>query len=100
MQDFHIPIPSIIILQVDNKQVISFKKGTCLNSRLRGTVNLRWEWVQELRDAALSDIIHVDTRFNKADILTKCLDNAEFERQVGNIQLYKIKKKEQGQHKQ
>ena len=100
MQDLHIPIPSIIILQVDNKQVISFKKGTCLNSRLRGTANLRWEWVQELRDAALSDIIHVDTRFNKADILTKCLDNTEFERQVGNIQLDKIKKKEQGQHKQ
>jgi hypothetical protein len=56
--------------------------------------------VQELRDAALSEIIHVDTRYNKAGILTKCLDNTEFEIQMGNIQLYKIKKKEQGQHKQ
>ena len=37
---------------------------------------------------------------NKADILTKCLDNTEFERQVGNIQLQKIKKKEGGQHRQ
>ena len=73
---------------------------TCLNSRLRGTVNLRWEWVKELRDDAISDIIHVDTRYNKADILTKCLDNTEFERQVANIQLRKIKYKGEDERKQ
>ena len=46
--------------------------------------------------------MHVDTRYNKADILTKCLENtdSEFERQVANIQLRKIKYKGEDERKQ
>ena len=38
-----------LCVQVDNKQAKSFKEGTCLNSKLRGVVDMRDAWVRELK---------------------------------------------------
>jgi len=62
-----------IIIQVDNTQAISFQRSTCLVSKLRGMVDLRWAWVQELRDKKKIGVQKVGTDLNKADILTKCM---------------------------
>ena len=84
--DLGIELPWPLVVQVDNKQVISFKYGTCPNSRLRGMIDLRWNWVKELRDDGICQVEKVCTRGNLADILTKCLSNVEFQRQVLQIQ--------------
>ena len=44
--DLGMELPWPLVVQVDNKQVISFKYGTCPNSRLRGMIDLRWNWVK------------------------------------------------------
>lgn len=73
------------VVQVDNKQVISFKYSTCATSKLRGMIDLRWNWVQELRDDKLVEVEKVSTKNNLADMLTKCLTNVEFNRQISQI---------------
>ena len=84
--DLGMELPWPLVVQVDNKQVISFKYGTCPNSRLRGMIDLRRKWVKELRDDGICQLEKVCTRGNLADILTKCLSNVEFQRQVLQIQ--------------
>lgn len=75
-----------LVLQVDNKQVISFKYGTCAHSRMRGMIDCRENWVKELRDDNLVELVKVSSIQNWADILTKCLRGSEFKRQVRMIQ--------------
>ena len=96
-QDLQIHVADVAVLQVDNTQIISFVNSTCANSRLRGSINLRWDWVQELRAEGSCIVKHVDTSKNKADILAKCLSNIEFRRQVEQIQQTKLtfKRKDQ-----
>ena len=61
------------VVQVDNKQAISFQQDTCINSKIRGSIDMRMEWVEELRDLKIVKTIHVSGEDNLADILTKCL---------------------------
>ena len=83
--DLGMELPWPVVIQVDNKQVISFKYSTCTTSKLRGMIDLRWNWVKELRDDNLVQVEKVDTKYNLADILTKCLNNVEFNRQLSQI---------------
>lgn len=73
LQELGIQVSNPIIIQVDNTQAISFQRSTCLVSKLRGMVDLRWAWVQELRDKKKIGVQKVGTDLNKADILTKCM---------------------------
>ena len=82
--DLQLDVCSGMIVQVDNNQVLSFKYGTCVKSRLKGMISNRWEWVMDLKDEGV-DLQHVDSRNNMADILTKCLANKEFNRQLRQI---------------
>ena len=72
-------------VQVDNSQVISFKYSSCSKSKLRGMISNRWNWVAELKEDKELQVIKVAGRNNMADILTKCLENAEFNRQRDQI---------------
>jgi len=74
------------VLQVNNSQVKSFKESTCMNSKLKGMISKRWDWVKELQDDRECEVVHVDTKENKADILTKCLNGPEHRRQM--LQIY------------
>ena len=84
--DMVIEIPHRVVLQVDNSQVKSFKESTCMNSKLKGMISKRWDWVKELQDDGECEVVHVDTKGNKADILTKCLNGPEHRRQM--LQIY------------
>ena len=65
-------------VQVDNNQAISFQRSTCLTSKMRGIIDMRWAWVQELRDRRKIRVKKVDTDLNKADVLTKCMPAYKF----------------------
>ncbi len=58
---------------MDNAAGESFQHSTCGASKLKGIFNLRKAWVQELKDEAKVNAVHVDTTKNLADMLTKGL---------------------------
>ena len=77
-EDLGIQPPSPFSVQVDNEQAISFKRNTCLHSKIRGCVSLNEQWVRELRDDGVVSVSKVKGTRNPADLLTKCLVNREF----------------------
>ena len=80
--DMQVPVTWPLCIQVDNKQAISFQKGTCVQSKLRGCVDLREAWVQELRDAGKIATKKVSSERQKADVLTKCFPNWLFQQRL------------------
>ena len=83
--EMNMNVSSPLVVQVDNDQARVFAHGHCLQSRLRGVVDMREDWVQELRDQNLVKVVHVKSEDNKADLLTKCLANYKFQKQLKNI---------------
>ena len=66
-------------VQVGSSAAVSFQRSTCLLSRLRGCVDMREAWVQELRDAGLVRAQKVKSEDNLADGLTKGMPNYKFQ---------------------
>ena len=64
-----VPVP--LQVKVDNTQAKSFARGTCVNSKLGGTFDVRADWVEELKDRSEINVQYVDTTNNIADLLTK-----------------------------
>ena len=64
-----VPVP--LQVNVDNTQAKSFAKGTCVNSKLGGTFDVRADWVKELKDRSEVNVQYVDTTNKIADLLTK-----------------------------
>ena len=77
-----IDVPACLQVEVDNDQAISFQRGTCPSTKLKGVYDLRWSWVQELRNEKCVKCVQVHTKANCADLLTKCLKREDFERLV------------------
>ena len=71
LEELNMPVQYPLVVKVDNKQSKTFQKGTRINSRLRGVVDMREAWVKELRDLAHVMVQWVSQHTNKADILTK-----------------------------
>ena len=71
-----------LCVQVDNRQSKTFQEGTCVKSKLRGVVDMRDAWVQELRDLAKVKVKWVPGHLNKADLLTKCFPNWLFQNRL------------------
>ena len=67
-----------LVFQVDNEQSITFQRATCVASRLRGCIDMRWAWVRELRNRDRVQTKKVPADRNKADMLTKCLPAYKF----------------------
>ena len=59
-EDMNMNVSSPLVVQVDNDQARVFAHGHCLQSRLRGVVDMREDWVQELRDQNLVQVVHVN----------------------------------------
>ena len=72
-------------INVDNKAGISFQQDTCMNSRIRGVVDMREDWVSELRDRKQIMAVKVDTAENVADIFTKSLSGTVIDRLGGVV---------------
>ena len=77
---------SCVQVEVDNDQAISFQRGTCPSTKLKGVYDLRWNWVQEIRREGEVKCVAVNTKHNCADLLTKCLKREDFERLIGLCQ--------------
>ena len=80
-------------VQVDSKQARSFQFDTCPNSRIRGSIDMRETWVDELRNQKIITTEHVCKENQLADILTKPLKGPDFKRmksKVVNFQSHEI----------
>jgi hypothetical protein len=82
LADMGIELPWPIEVNVDNTQAISFCNQTCLDSKLKGMIDNRDQWVKELKDDGVLRVEYVNTRLNKSDILSKCLSGTQFREQV------------------
>jgi hypothetical protein len=74
-----------ITISVDNTQAITFQKGTCVNSKLRGTFDMRREFVGELRNSKEIDTKHISRDKNLADTLTHCQPSGPFNRGLQQV---------------
>ena len=72
------PLP--FVLQIESKQAYSFQRDTCPKSKIRGSFDMREDWVQEVRDSSVVITKLIDTSRNLADIFTKCLPRAKIQR--------------------
>ena len=62
-----------LVVQVDSKQARSFASDTCPRSKIRGSFDLREDWVSEIRDEKVVKTVEVASQDNYADLFTKCL---------------------------
>ena len=69
---------SPILVQVDNTQVLSFQKDSCVRSRHYGIIDMADTWVSELRDQSKVDTAYIVSESNSADIFTKCMSRGVF----------------------
>ena len=73
-------LPYPILVQVDATCAISFQERTCPDTKLLGIIDMREQWVRELQDKCKVRCQKVATDRNFADLLTKCLTSAPFNR--------------------
>ena len=71
---------------IDNDQVVVFQKGTCVNSKLKGTFDMRLQWIGELKADNIVQGAKVDRENNLSDILTHCQPSGKFTKAVLQIQ--------------
>ena len=64
-------VASPFCVHVDNAGSKSFARGTCMQSKLRGCISMRWSWVQDVRNGKYLDVRKVSSEDNLADLLTK-----------------------------
>ena len=68
-----------IILQIDNAACEAFINHTAFRTKLKH-IDCRQEWVRMIRDKSILKPVHVESALNLADLFTKILDRATFER--------------------
>ena len=74
-----------LVVQVDSSAAVSFQRSTCLLSRIRGCVDMRDAWVQELRDLEKVKVEKVTSESNLADGLTKGMPNYKFQQWLRRV---------------
>ena len=66
----------------DSKQANSFQEDTCPKSRIRGSFDLREDWVAEVRDQKIVQMPWIHGEKNCSDIMTKCMPTWKFRRML------------------
>ena len=66
-------------IQVDNAAAVAFGGGNCRRSKLRH-IDVRQQWVTQLRNAEVCKLVKVDTKVNLADPFTKMFTSDEHAR--------------------
>jgi hypothetical protein len=77
-QEMGIPVSWPFVVNCDSKQAISFQQDTCPKSKIRGSFDLREDWVEELRDQKIVQMSKIEGTKNCADIMTKCMPTWKF----------------------
>ena len=91
-QEMGVKVNNPICIKVDNLQAKSFSRGTCVETKLRGTFDMRSDWVAELRSALEVQVDYVSTTNNYADLLTKSHTSVRFEQLINMINPKKLRK--------
>ena len=73
-EEFDLPIN----IEVDNATAIAFSQGTARRSKLKH-IDVRQQWVQELRDKQARKLTKVSSERNLSGIFTKILEPERFE---------------------
>ena len=76
--EMNVKLTRPLTIKVDSKPAKSFKDGTCMTSKIRGVVDMREDWVQELRQKGDIAVEWVPEHKQKADVLTKGLPSYKF----------------------
>ena len=74
------------VVNCDSKQAISFQRDTCPKSRIRGSFDLREDWVAEVREQKMVEMAKVSGEKNLADLMTKSMPTWKFRRMFKLIQ--------------
>ena len=75
--DMMVPVPGRINLQVDATAAIGFADNTQCKSKMKH-VNMKWHWVQSLREREVVRLIKIAGTDNPADAFTKILNGPAF----------------------
>ena len=75
-----------MVVLVDNKQAVSFQRATCIATKLAGVIDMRQQWIKELRNKAAVAVQYISRQYNIADLLTHCQCSGDFNRMVQYIQ--------------
>ena len=70
------------VVNCDSKQAISFQQDTCPKSKIRGSFDLREDWVAEVRDQKIVQMAKIEGTKNCSDIMTKCMLTWKFLRMI------------------
>ena len=70
------------VVNCDSKQAISFQQDTCPKSKIRGSFDLREDWVAEVRDQKTVQMAKIEGTKNCSDIMTKCMPTWKFLRMI------------------
>ena len=84
-EEMGIPISWPFVVNCDSKQAISFQQDTCPKSKIRGSFDLREDWVAEIRDQKVVSMAKVPGEKNLADLMTKCMPTWKFQRMFKTI---------------
>jgi hypothetical protein len=79
VEEMGMNFPMPFTLQMDNEAARIFAANSAQRTKLKH-IDCRQEWVRMLRDKDICNPVHVDTKKNLADIFTKILPKADFER--------------------
>ena len=71
---------------VDNAAGIAFQQSINSSTKLKGMIQLRDTWVQEMKDSKYIKAVKVSTETNVADLLTKCLGATIRNRLIGVVE--------------
>ena len=71
--EFELPF----IMEVDNEAARIFAQGTGGRTKMKH-IDCRQEWVKTLRDKNVIKCVHLDTKYNLADLFTKILPGQRF----------------------
>ena len=85
-EEMGMPMEWPMKIWVDNDQAVVFQKGTCVNSKLKGTFDMRLKWIGELKADNVVQGAKVDRENNLSDILTQCQPSGKFTQAVIQIQ--------------
>lgn len=84
-EEMGVDISYPFVVFCDSKQAISFQGDTCPRSKIRGSFDLREDWVSEVRDQKTVQMCKVEGTRNLADLFTKCLPTYKFKALVKMI---------------
>ena len=71
---------------IEYDEKYSFARGTCVNSKLGGTFDVRADWVKELKTGSEVNVQYVDTTNNIADLLTKTHRTHRFQQLLSMVE--------------